>query len=313
MAKSTLREIRHGFADGLLEAARADSNVYVLSADLSSSLGFDKIAAELPNQYVEVGVAEQNMICVASGLAHMGKTAFAGSYSMFSPCRNWEQIRTTVCLNRQPVKIISSHSGFSDASDGATHQALEDIALARVLPELVVLSPADYAEARAMAPALAKDRRPTYVRMQRGKFPDIFPDGIEFKIGPARHIRDGKDVVIFTTGSMASTVLDAAEILEKSKISAAVVHFPTIKPLDEKTVREMASKYGRIITVEEHQIAGGFGSAIAETIAEKQLARLCRIGVRDSFGESGSYEELLKKHGLDTKSIVAQIKKFMLE
>lgn len=316
MAKRTVnqneyKEIRHGFSDGLLEIARENKNVIALSADLSESIGFNKIAEALPDQYVEVGVAEQNLICVASGLAHMGKIPFAGSYSMFSPGRNWEQIRTTVCLNQQNVKIISTHAGFSDATDGATHQALEDIALTRVLPNMVVLSPADYNEAKAMAHTLAKDKRPTYVRIMRGQFPLIFPEEIDFHIGPARQIRAGKDVAIFSTGSILSNVLDAAEMLADQGISATVYHFPTIKPLDTTTILFTAHKYNKIVTVEEHQIAAGFGSAVLEELAENSAVKLLRIGVKDSFGESGTYEELLQKHGLDTKSISKKIKKFL--
>jgi transketolase len=174
-----------------------------------------------------------------------------------------------------------------------------------------VLSPADYNEARAMARALARDQRPTYVRMQRGAYPMIFPDSIEFKIGPARHIRDGVSVVIFTIGSMASTVLDAAEILAGKGIDAAVVHFPTIKPLDEEAVLEAAHHYNHIITVEEHQITGGFGSAVVELLSEYQPTSVLRIGVTEQFGESGTHAELLQKHGLDAKSIAKKITKFI--
>lgn len=316
MAKSTVdqneyKEIRHGFGEGLLEVARENKNVIALSADLSESIGFNKVAEALPNQYVEVGIAEQNLICVASGLAHMGKIPFAGSYSIFNPGRNWEQIRTTVCLNAQNVKIISTHAGFSDATDGATHQALEDIALTRVLPNLIVLSPADYNEAKAMAHALVKDKRPTYVRIMRGKFPLIFPDTINFHIGSARQLRSGKDIAIFSTGSMLANVLDSAEVLASKGISASIYHFPTIKPLDTTVILFAAHKYKNIVTVEEHQISAGFGSSVLEVLAETPAAKVLRIGAQDSFGESGVYEELLHKHGLDAKSMAKSIQKFL--
>jgi transketolase len=313
--KNELREIRDGFGDGLVNAGRADPNVWTLSADLASSVKLDGFAREFPGRFVECGIAEANMIDVASGLAAVGKIPFAGSFAMFSPGRNWEQVRTTVCLNDRNVKIISTHAGFSDASDGATHQALEDIALMRVLPNMVVLSPADYNEARTMATAVAKDPRPTYIRIERGAFPAIFPENIEFKIGPARILKTTdprrKSVVIFTTGSMAASCLDAAARLASKNIAAAVIHFPTIKPLDKATVWDAARKYGRVVTVENHQRAGGFGSAVAEVLSEYLPTPVLRLGAKDALGESGTYAELLRKHGLDVGGIVRSVEKFV--
>ena len=304
------KEIRHGFGEGLFEAAQKDLRIIALSADLGESTGFGKIIEELPGQFVECGIAEQNMACVASGLAHEGKLPFMSSFAMFSPGRNWEQIRTTVCLNEQNVKIISTHAGFSDSTDGATHQALEDIALMRVLPNMSIFSPADWAEAKALARKLPDYNHPAYVRMQRGKFPVIFSEKTEFVIGQVKRLRKGKDAVIFTTGSMLHNVLTAAEILKIQGIEVEVLHFPTIKPLDKPTVWDAANKFKKVITVEEHQIDGGFGSSIAEVLSEVLPTPLMRIGVKSLFGESGTYEELLKKHGLDAESIAFTVKKF---
>ncbi|MCL1929796.1 transketolase family protein [Candidatus Saccharibacteria bacterium] len=310
MSGTEEKEIRKGFGEGLFEAAKENSEIIALSADLGESTGFGKIMEELPEHFVECGIAEQNMACVASGLAHEGKLPYISSFAMFSPGRNWEQIRTTICLNNQDVKIISTHAGFSDAPDGATHQALEDIALMRVLPNMSVFSPADWAEAKALARKLPGYKRPAYVRMQRGAFPVIFQETDKFAIGRAKQVRTGRDIAILTTGSMLHNVLKAAERLSAKGIEAEVLHFPTIKPLDKPAIWSAAHKFKKIVTVEEHQIDAGFGSSIAELLSEVLPTPVLRIGVKGEFGESGSYEELLKKHGLDSESIALSVKKF---
>jgi transketolase len=311
MSEVEMKEIRHGFGEGLLEAARADKRVIALSADLGESTGFGGIMEELPGQFVECGIAEQNMACVASGLAQMGKLPFMSSFAMFSPGRNWEQIRTTICLNEQNVKIVSTHAGFSDSTDGATHQALEDIALMRVLPNMAIFSPGDWAEAKVLARKLVSYNHPAYVRMPRGKYPVVFRETEEFAVGKARRVRKGKDVVIFTTGAMLHGVLAAAEILAGQGIEAEVWHFATIKPLDKPAVWDAAYNFKKVVTVEEHQVDGGFGSAIAEFLGEILPTKMLRIGVKGVFGESGSYEELLKKHGLDAGGMARTIGKFL--
>jgi transketolase len=243
-------------------------------------------------------------------LAHVGKTPFVGAYAAFSPGRNWEQIRTTICINDQPVKIIGSHAGLTVGPDGETHQALEDIAMMRVLPNMSVFAPADAVEAEQMAQVLARYNHPAYIRYSRADMPIIFDKSYKFVVGKAVEVRQGDAVVVFTTGTMLAAALGAAELLEKSEISVAVVHFPTIKPLDEKAVIKYAKKFGRIVTVEEHQIAGGFGSAIAELLAEKLPTPIKRIGVNDEYGQSGAPDDLLSFYGLTAEAIAKQIKKW---
>lgn len=299
--KIEMREIRHGFGDGLLAAARENADIYALSADLAGSLGFDKIKEELPKQYVECGIAEQNMACVASGLAAMGKKPFIGSFSAFNPGRNWEQIRTTIALNDQNVKIVGSHAGFSDSTDGATHQALEDIATTRVIPNLEVYSPADYNEAFALAKYLATTKKPAYIRIMRGEFPKLFPDN--YKFAPQKLVYLQKPIgknrpLVLSTGAITHNVREALEGL-----NATHIHIPTIKPLNAHDLYEYARDASMIITVEEHQIAGGFGSAIVETFAPHLQIPVHILGVKDQFGESGAYDELLKKHRLDAGSL----------
>ena len=310
MNNTEQKEIRHGFGEGLFEAVQKNPQIIALSADLGESTGFGKIMEELPEQFVECGIAEQNMACVASGLAHEDKLPYMSSFAMFSPGRNWEQIRTTICLNDQNVKIISTHAGLSAASDGATHQALEDIALMRVLPNMSVFSPADWAEAKALARALPSYEHPAYVRIQRGKFPAIFDEKDKFVIGQAKHLREGKDAAVLTTGSLLHYVLEAAKILQNQGIEVEVLHFPTIKPLDARAVLDVAEKFTKIVTIEEHQIDGGFGSSIAEFLSENLPITLLRLGVKGEFGESGSHEELLEKHDLNPESIALSVKKF---
>jgi transketolase len=310
---------RAGFGRGLVTAARKDKNVVALAADLTDSVGFGDFASEFPDRFVEVGIAEQNLVTVASGMAHVGCVPFAGSYAAFSPGRNWEQIRTTIALNNQPVKIVGSHAGLNVGPDGATHQMLEDIALMRVMPNMVVIAPGDACEAEKVAVAVAADPRPTYIRLARDKSPIFSAEDAPFEIGRAYVLRQGTNVVIFTTGTMTAQALLAAKQLEKQNISAEVVHVPTIKPLDADTILASAQKTNLVITVEEHQITGGFGSAIAELLLENlaDFARAApaikfhRIGVNDEFGQSGTAEELLDFYGLTAQHIALTTKNFL--
>ena len=301
---SELAAIRMGFGEGLADIAKKNNLVVALSADLMESVGFGEFAKEIGSpRAIEVGVAEQNLVTVASGLAAMGNIPFAASYAAFSPGRNWEQIRTTICLNNQPVKLVGSHAGLNVGPDGATHQMLEDIALMRSLPNMVVLAPGDANEARLMAAAMSGDKRPNYVRLPREKTP-LFLNQSTFEIGKSYALRRGKDVALFGTGVMTYQLLLAAEKLE-------VVHFPTIKPLDEDAVLDAAQKCQAVITAEEGQIAGGFGSSVAEVLSENLPVKMKRIGVNDTFGESGKVSELWKKHGLDVDSIVCSVVNFL--
>ena len=308
----TYASVRGGFGDGLVTLAKQDDRVVALSADLVASVGFGKFAEHIgAPRLIEVGVAEQNLVTVASGLAAMGNIPFAASYASFSPGRNWEQIRTTICLNNQPVKVVGSHAGLNVSPDGATHQMLEDIALMRSLPNMVVLAPGDAHEAKLMAAAMVADSRPNYVRLPRADMP-LFLNQATFEIGKSYTLRQGTDVALLGTGTMTCQLLLAAEILaNQHSIQAEVVHFPTIKPLDEAAVLGAAQKCGRVVTAEEGQIAGGFGSSVAELLSEHLPVKVKRIGVDNVFGESGKTSELWQKHGLDIDSIVRSVVNFL--
>ena len=304
--------IRMGFGEGLVDIAKKNNLVVALSADLMESVGFGKFYEEIGKpRAIEVGVAEQNLVTVASGLAAMGNIPFEASYAAFSPGRNWEQIRTTICLNNQPVKLVGSHAGLNVGPDGATHQMLEDIALMRSLPNMVVLAPGDANEAKLIVAAMAGDKRPNYVRLPREKTP-LFLNQSTFEIGKSYALRRGKDIALFGTGVMTYQLLLAAEKLANEyDIQAEVIHFPTIKPLDEDAVLDAAQKCQAVITAEEGQIAGGFGSSVAEVLSENLPVKMKRIGVNDAFGESGKMSELWQKHGLDVDSIVCSIVNFL--
>lgn len=306
-----LAAMRVGFGHGLTELARTDGRVVALGADLMDSVGFGEFAREIgAPRCIEVGVAEQNLVTVASGLAAMGNVPFAASYAAFSPGRNWEQIRTTICLNNRPVKLVGSHAGLNVGADGATHQMLEDIALMRSLPNMVVLAPGDAHEAELMAASMAGDGRPNYIRLPREKTP-LFLSYDNFEIGKAYVLREGKDLALLGTGTMTYQLLLAAERLASDGMQAMVVHFPTIKPLDEAALLAATETCGRVVTAEEGQITGGFGSAVAEVLSERLPVPLLRLGVQDAFGESGTMRELWQKHGLDDQSLVTKIIDFI--
>ena len=304
--------VRGGFGDGLVALAKQDDRVVALSADLVESVGFGKFAEHIgAPRLIEVGVAEQNLVTVASGLAAMGNIPFAASYASFSPGRNWEQIRTTICLNNQPVKVVGSHAGLNVGPDGATHQMLEDIALMRSLPNMVVLAPGDAHEAELMAAARVADLRPNYVRLPRADMP-LFLGYDNFEIGKSYTLRQGTDVALLGTGTITYQLLLAAEILaNQHSVQAEVIHFPTIKPLDEAAVLSAAQKCGCVVTAEEGQIAGGFGSSVVELLSEQLPVKVKRIGINDMFGESGSMVELWQKHGLDVGSVVSSVVDFL--
>lgn len=295
--------IRSGFGRGLKKAGELNENVVAACADLTDSTKMNEFAKAFPDRFVEIGVAEQNLVTVGSGLAAMGKVPFVSSYAAFSPGRNWEQIRTTICLNDRPVKVVGSHAGVSVGPDGATHQMLEDIALMRVLPNMVVISPCDSVEAEKATLAMAEDKRPGYLRLAREATPIVTTEHTPFEIGKAYVYSPGSDVTVIATGSMTYQALAAAEMLFKDGIEAEVVHVPTIKPLDGATILQSVQKTQHVITVEEAQINGGLGGAIAELLGEEFPAKMKRIGMRDRFGESGKPNELLERFGLTAKHI----------
>jgi len=306
---------RNGFGDALLKVGEENENVVALTADLSESVRTHKFAEAFPERFFEVGIAEQNLVSVASGLAHLGKIPFAASYAVFSPGRNWEQIRTTICYNNQNVKMIGSHSGLLTGPDGGTHQALEDIAITRVLPNMVVISPCDYQEAHKATIAMSKTKEPTYLRLSREKTPQITTSETPFEIGKAVTLfspkstkRGGKiDVGIISTGVITHQALLAAKKLEKDGLKIEVVNIHTIKPIDEKAIIELAKKAGAIVTVEEHQIAGGLGSSVAEILSRNIPIPIEFVGMKDQYGESGNGFELFKHFEIDEVAIVKAV------
>jgi transketolase len=301
---------RNGYGDALVELGKANKNIMVLCADLTESTRVEKFKEKFPKRFVQMGVAEQNLVTIASGLAAIGKIPFASSYAMFCPGRCWEQIRTTICYNNQNVKIIGAHAGVSVGPDGATHQALEDIAIMRALPNMVVVVPADYQQTKKATKAIAKFKGPTYMRFAREKTPQFTTLKTPFKIGEAQVLKEGKDVALIAAGPVVYECLVAAEMLQYKGINATVINSHTIKPLDEQTILNAAKKCKCIITVEEAQIIGGLGSAVTELLSEKYPCKVKRIGVKDHYGESGTPEELLKKFGFDANSIYKEILKF---
>jgi len=301
---------RNGYGEGLLEAGKRDNKVIALCCDLTESTRTDKFAQAYPERFVQVGVAEQNLASVGSGMAAMGRIPFIASYAMFSPGRNWEQVRTTIAYNNANVKLIGAHAGVSVGPDGATHQAIEDIAITRVIPNMVVIAPADVHEARKATLAAAKYEGPVYIRLGRSGTPVVTTPESPFVIGKAEvmYSRDEsleKKVGIVVTGSLLHNALMAAQELQSNGIGASVLHMPTIKPLDEEALKTFAQDHDALVTVEEHQIVGGLGGAVAEYLSSVAPIRIERVGMDDVFGESGEPDELIAHFGMDTKGIVA--------
>ena len=300
---------RDGFGRGLVEAGEKDERVVVLCADLSESTRSQWFQQKFPDRFIELGVAEQNMATVASGLANYGKIPFISSYATFSPGRNNEQIRTTICINNVPVKIAGAHAGISVGPDGATHQALEDAGLMRMLPNMTVLVPCDAVEARKATLVAAQLPGPVYIRFGREKSAIVTTEDTPFEVGKAQIFREGRDVAIISAGMLVYNALLAAEELSKEGIEAMVINSPSLKPFDVETVMEAAKKTGAVVSVEEHQIVGGLGSAVAETLAQRYPVPQEFVGVNDRFGESGEPDELLEAFGMGVGSIVEAVKK----
>ncbi len=304
------KSTRDGFGEALLELGETNPNVVVLCADLAESTRTLAFKEKYPERYVELGVAEQNLATVASGMAAMGKIPFITSYASFSPGRNNEQIRTTISLNNVPVKIGGMHAGVSVGPDGATHQALEDMVLMRVQPNMTVLSPCDSEEARKATLAAAKYPGPVYIRFSREKTPVMTTSDTPFEFGRAQlmWLSEKPEVVIFATGPLLHYALRAARELEHT-IPVSVINIHTIKPLDVKAVVSAAKSTGAVVTVEEHQIAGGLGSAIAEVLAEECPVPMRFVGVRDQFGQSGEMEQLFKQYKMGVSDIIEAVQK----
>jgi len=302
---------RDGYGKGLVEVGEQDERVVALSADLTDSTRTSWFKEKFPNRFVEIGVAEQLLATVGSGMANYGKIVFIASYAAFSPGRNWEQIRTTIALNDVPVKIAGCHAGVSVGPDGATHQALEDIATMRVIPNMVVVYPCDAEEARKATCEAAFNGRPTYLRFARENTPVITTPKTPFKIGRAEVFWEDKDpqVAIIAAGPLLYEAILAAKKLSASKINSLVINCHTIKPIDKQSIIKAAKLAGAIVTVEEHQVAGGLGSAVAEVLIQNYPVPMEFVGVKDAFGESGEPSELIKKHNLRFSDIAELAKK----
>ncbi len=302
---------RFGFGEALVELGKKDEKIFVLGADTVSSVAINGFQKSFPERFANVGIAESNMLGMASGLALAGFIPFVATYGVFASGRPWEQIRTTICYSNLNVKIGGSHSGLMVGPDGATHQALEEIAIMRCLPKMTLLSPCDVIETKKATMAAAYFNGPVYIRYGRENIPVITEETTPFEIGKAQIMKEGKDVCIMATGTMVYESLMAAEILEKEGIKAKVLNIHTIKPIDEKAIVACAKECGAIVTAEEHQIFGGFGSAVAEVVVKNMPVPMEFVGMKDSFGESGKPSELMAKYGLKDVNIVNAVKKVL--
>ncbi len=309
-ARLTRVATREGFGQGLLDAATLNKHVFALTANLGSSTGLSSFVKRFPERCIDIGVAEQSLAGLAAGFASEGKLVAMTSFAVFSPGRNWDFIRTQIAFNKLPVLILGSHAGLATGPDGGTHQALEDVSLMRSVPHLLVLSPADAHEAAALTRTLMRDKAlPAYLRVAREKSVLLFKEKKPFVLGKASVLCEGSDIALHTTGITAMNALLAAKLLwTHHNISVHVVHHASLKPLDTKTILKSVEKKKLVVTLEDHQIVGGLGSAVAETLADAACAvRLLRLGVNDVFGESGSANELYKQHGIDAQGIVKSV------
>jgi transketolase len=299
------KDTRSGFGEALLELGRQNPDVVALCADLTGSLKMDGFAHEFPNRFIQVGIAEANMIGIAAGLTIGGKIPFTGTFANFSTGRVYDQIRQSVAYSNKNVKICASHAGLTLGEDGATHQILEDIGMMKMLPNMTVINPCDFNQTKAATLAIANHTGPVYLRFGRPKWPNFTPGGQPFVIGKALMLNEGSDVSIFATGHMVWNALQACKMLEEQGIRAEVINIHTIKPLDEEAILASVRKTGCVVSAEEHMRNGGLGDSIAQLLAMKHPAPLEMVAVNDRFGESGKPEELLKKYGLDVPDILA--------
>ncbi len=306
---------RQGYGEGLVEAGEKDENVVVLCADVAESTRCSLFKQRFSERFIETGVAEQALATIAAGMAVYGKIPFISSYAVFSPGRNWEQIRTTIALNDVPVKIVGSHAGISVGPDGATHQALEDIALMRVTPNIVVVAPADTIETKKAIIEAAKNGKPTYIRFAREKIPIFTTEATPFKIGRAEILWESKfpQAAIIACGPLVYEALLAARELEKNAIEVLVINSHTIKPLDEREIIRAAKITGAIVTAEEHQVAGGLGGSVSELLARNYPVPIEFVGMPDCFGESGLANELLEKYKMESGGILEAVKKVIIK
>lgn len=304
MAIGDMIATRDGFGDEIVELGRENRNIYVVDADISKSCKTGKFVKALPEQHVNVGIAEQNAAALAAGLATTGKIPFVVTYAVFGSLRMCEMIRQEICYTNLNVKIACSHGGLTPANDGASHQAIEDMGVLRTIPNMTVIMPADYWAARKLVRAAAQFDGPVYLRFTRDAIPVIYDEKDTFEIGKANLLKDGKDVAIIANGDTVRLALEAAQVLSQKGISARVLDMHTIKPLDTAAVAACISEIGKIITVEDHNILNGLGSAVADVVAESGNAVLRRVGIQDQFGMSAPYDRLLAMNGITTENIV---------
>ena len=304
-----IKDTRSGFGAGLTQIGKTNENVVALCADLTGSLKMGDFAANHPDRFFQVGVAEANMIGMAAGLTIGGKIPFTGTFANFSTCRVYDQIRQVVAYSNKNVKICASHAGLTLGEDGATHQTLEDIGLMKMLPGMVVINPCDYNQTKAATIAIADYVGPVYLRFGRPKVPNFTPENQDFKIGEALHLEEGTDVSIFATGHLVWQALEAQVELKKQGISAEVINIHTIKPLDKEAILKSVQKTKCVVTAEEHQMNGGLGDSIAQLLIRELPAPLEMVAMNDSFGESGPPMKLMEKYGLTSKEIIASAKK----
>jgi transketolase len=307
----TIKQVptRNGFGEGLLEAAKADKNVIGICADLSESTRMLGLKEALPDQYIEIGVSEQLLVAMAGGLASAGKIPWIASYAMFNPGRSWEQVRTIMALNETNVKIAGAHAGVSVGPDGATHQAIEDIAIMRVIPHMTVVVPCDSLQTKKATIALTQMHGPVYLRFAREKSPIVTTEQTPFEIGKAQTFRDGKDVAIVGCGILVYNALIAAQELAREGIDCMVINNHTVKPMDEPAIVEAARRCGAVVTVEEHQVHAGMGSRVAEVLAQRHPVPIEFVGVHDQFGQSGDPVELIEHYGMGTTSIKEAVRR----
>jgi transketolase len=308
------RSPRDAFGEAIIEIARKNNSIVTLSADLSESIKLQEFKKSFPDRFIQIGISEQNMCSVASGLAMEGKIPFVASHAVFLIYRGWDQIRLSICMNKLNVKLCGSHEGFSNGPDGASAEALEDIALTRVLPNITIVNPIDFEQTKKAVFDIADIKGPAYLRFSKAAIPDITTKSTPFRIGKADILVEGEDVTLISSGAITYEALVAVKNLKaKHKIDAELISSPTIKPLDEKRILESAEKTGRVVTIEEHQINGGLGGAISELLSEKLPTPLLRIGMQNLFGESGDYDDLLNKYELSSHHIENKVLKFLQE
>ncbi len=305
------KSVRDGFGKALVELGKKNKDIVAFSADLAGSVRTNWFAKEFPDRHFEVGVAEQNMMGIASGLAANGKIPFVGSFAVFNPGRNLDQIRASVCYSNMNVKIIGAHAGITVGQDGATHQAMEDIAITRSLPNMTVIVPSDYNEMYIATIAVAEHKGPVYIRSGRPKVPVLTDENAKFEIGKVVTMKQGNDVTIIACGIMVSKAMEAAELLEKENVSVRVINMHTIKPIDKDAIVKAAKETKAIVTAEEHNVIGGLGSAVSEVVVNTNPVPMRFVGIKDTFGESGTGDELLEKYGLTSKDIVKAVKELI--